>query len=109
MGKVPLVKYLVLEDGEPHLIANACNNCGAIWLDRRVACGNCGKTSFEQKKLSNFGTLRSFSIVHRAAPGVPTPYISCIVDLEGGGIVKSNLLELDPKPDAVKLGMPVRH
>ena len=46
--------------------------------------------------------------MHRAAPGIPAPYVSAIVDLEGGGVVKSNILEVEPTPDHVKLGMPVR-
>ena len=54
------------------------------------------------------GELRAFTIVHRAAPGVPTPYVSAVVDLEGGGVVKANLVNVDPDPDNIKLGMPVR-
>lgn len=105
--QVPLVNYLVIDGGEPHLIANTCTECGARWLDRRVACGHCGGTTFEVRKLSNFGTLRAFSIVYRAAPGVPAPFVSCIVDLEGGGVVKANLVDVEAQPEAVKLGMPV--
>ena len=28
-GQIPLVDYLVLDDGEPHLIAQECSSCGA--------------------------------------------------------------------------------
>src|SRR3989442_8580853 len=109
MGKqIPLVDYLVLDDGAPHLVANTCTECGALYFDRRVACAKCGQQSFGKKKLGTEGTVRAFTIVHRAAPGIPAPYISAIVDLEGGGVVKSNLLEIEPNPDNVKLGMPVR-
>jgi uncharacterized OB-fold protein len=52
--------------------------------------------------------VRSFTIVHRAAPGVPTPYVSAIVDLEGGGVVKANVVNVEPVPANVSLGMPVR-
>ena len=109
MGKqIPLVDYLVLDDGAPHLVANACGECGALYFDRRVACAKCGKTEFGKKKLGTEGRVRAFTIVHRAAPGIPAPYVSAIVDLEGGGVVKSNILETEPTPDHVKLGMPVR-
>ena len=38
MGKqVPIVDYLVLDDGAPHLVANRCDNCGALYFDRRNA------------------------------------------------------------------------
>ena len=35
-------------------------------------------------KLSNKGKLYSYSIVFRSFPGIDVPYISAIVDLEGG-------------------------
>ncbi len=35
------------------------------------------------------------------------PYISAIVDLEGGGTVKGNLIDCDPDPDKIKFDMPV--
>ena len=46
--------------------------------------------------------------MHRAAPGVPTPYVSVVVDLDGGGVVKANLVNVEPDPDHVRFGMPVR-
>ena len=49
-------------------------------------------------RLANEGTVRTFTIVHRAAPGVPTPYVSVVVDLDGGGVVKANLLNVEPDP-----------
>jgi uncharacterized OB-fold protein len=58
--------------------------------------------------LANTGRVRTFTIVHRAAPGVPTPYVSAVVDLEGGGSVKANLLNVEPDPAHVQFGMPVR-
>jgi uncharacterized OB-fold protein len=39
---------------------------------------------------------------------VEVPYVSAIVDLEGGGTVKGNLVGIDPDPEKVKMGMPVQ-
>jgi uncharacterized OB-fold protein len=109
MGEqIPIVDYLVLDDGAPHLVAQTCTECGAQYFDRRNACAKCGKRSFEVRPLGDTGTVRSFTIVHRAAPGVPTPYISAIVDVEGGGVVKANVVNVEPVPANVPLGMPVR-
>lgn len=109
MGKqVPIVDYLVLDDGAPYLIAHKCDSCGALYFDRRNACARCSGRSFSQQRLADDGTVRSFTIVHRAAPGVPTPYVSAIVDLTGGGVVKANLLNVEPSPDHVRFGMKVR-
>ena len=48
-----------------------------------------------------------YSIVHRSFPGIEVPYVSAIVDLEGGGTVKGNLINVEPEPDQIKMGMPV--
>ena len=109
MGKqFPIVDYLVLDDGAPYLVANRCDSCGALYFDRRNACAKCTGRSFSKQRLADDGTVRSFTIVYRAAPGVPTPYVSAIVDLSGGGVVKANLLNVEPSPDHVRSGMTVR-
>jgi uncharacterized OB-fold protein len=106
--QIPMVDYLVLNDGDPHLVAKACDACGALYLDRRNACAKCGGDTFSEKALNGTGTVRAFTIVHRAAPGVPTPYVSAVVDLDGGGVVKANLVDVEPDPAGITLGMPVR-
>lgn len=105
--QIPMVEYLKL-DGEPHLVACVCKECGATYWDRRNACAKCGKTAFDTKDMPSTGELVSFSIVYRAAPGVPTPYVSSVVHLDGGGSVKANLVDVDPDPDKIELGMKVR-
>ncbi len=105
--RIPVVDYLVLDDN-PHLEANACTSCGALFFDRRNACAKCGRTEFTRKALSTTGTLRSFTIVYRAAPNVPVPYVSSVIELDGGGVVKANLVDAGTEPDKIDLGMPVR-
>lgn len=104
--QVPYVGYLTLGQ-EPHLVAQQCQSCHALFLDRRNACASCGAREFGPRRLANEGVLRAFTIVHRATPGVRVPYVSAIVDLDGGGVVKANIVDVDPAPDQVKLGMKV--
>src|SRR5689334_23852397 len=52
-------------------------------------------------------TLYAYSIVHRSFPGVAVPYVSAIVDLDGGGSLKGNLIDVEPDPAKLTLGMPV--
>jgi len=109
MGKqVPIVGYLALDDGPPHLVAWESVDSGALYFDRRNADANQGGTEFKRRKLESTGKVRSFTIVHRTVPGVPAPYVSALVDLDGGGVVKGNLVGVPPDPEHVKLGMPVR-
>lgn len=109
MGRqIPIVDYLVLDDGEPHLLAQQSVDSGALYFDRRNADARSGGTAFQTRRLGTTGRVRTFTIVHRAAPGVPTPYVCAIVDLDGGGYVKANIVNCEPVPDAVALGMRVR-
>jgi uncharacterized OB-fold protein len=57
--------------------------------------------------MADTGTVRSYTIVHRAAPGVVVPFVSAIVELDGGGVVKANIRDVEPEPGGVRLGMPV--
>jgi uncharacterized OB-fold protein len=106
---LPVVPYLKIPDeGEPHLEGHKCSSCGAIFLGARRACSKCGTVgSFEAVRLANRGELYVYSIIHRSFPGIEVPYVSAIVDLEGGGTVKGNLINVEPTPEKVKLGMPV--
>jgi uncharacterized OB-fold protein len=109
MGKqIPIVDYLVLDDGAPHLVAWEAVGSGALFFDRRNADAKGGGTEFERRNLAGTGTLRSFTIVHRTVPGVPAPYVSGLVDLDGGGSVKGNVVNVPPDPEHVQLGMRVR-
>jgi uncharacterized OB-fold protein len=109
MGKqIPIVDYLALDDGPPHLVAWEAVDSGALYFDRRNGDAKSGGTEFKRRKLATTGKLRSFTIVHRTVPGVPAPYVSALVDLDGGGSVKGNLQNVPPDPEHVKLGMPVR-
>ena len=108
MGQsVPIVDYLVL-DGDPHLVANECTGCGARYFDRRNACANaeCSGTGFVRVPLSPIGEVRAFTIVSHAAPGIPVPFVAALVDCEGTS-VRANLINVDPDPEHVSLGMKV--
>jgi uncharacterized protein len=102
--QVPYVGYLSLGD-DPHLVASECSACGALFFDRRNACASCGGRDFGARRLANSGVLRAFTIVHRASPGVPVPYVSGIVDLDGGGVVKANVVGVDAEPGSLAPGM----
>ena len=105
-AQVPYVGYLAI-GSDPHLTANECRSCGALFFDRRNACANCGAREFGTRRLANEGVVRAFTIVHRATPDVKVPYVSAIIDLDGGGVVKANIVDVDPVPDQVALGMRV--
>lgn len=105
--QVPLVDYLHI-GARPYLKAKECTSCGARFFDRRVACGSCGAQEFKNARVRNQGIVTSFTIVHRAAPGIPAPYVSAIIETVDGTSVRANVVNCEPDPDHVKLGMNVK-
>ncbi len=106
--QVAIVDYFVIDNGPAHLEAWEAVDSGALFFDRRNADAASGGTEFKRKQLSDTGVVRSFTIVQRGVPGVPVPYISALVDLDGGGCVKTNISNCPPDPEHVKLGMRVK-
>jgi len=104
--QVPLVDYLVLGD-DPHLVAHECTRCGARFFDRRNACASCSGTDFRTVRVATEGEVRAFTIVSMAAPGIPVPFVASVVDCEGTS-VRANLVNVEPDPEHVTLGMKVR-
>ena len=103
---MPVVSYLVLE-GEPHLEAQECTACGARFFDRRNACAACFGTEFRSVPVATEGEVTAFTIVSLAAPGIQVPFVAGVVDC-GGTSVRGNIINVEPDPEHVTLGMKVR-
>jgi uncharacterized protein len=108
-GPLPVVDYLrIPDDGDPYLEGSKCTACGAIYLGARRICSKCtARDRLETIRLGNTGTLYTYAIVHRSFPGVEVPFVSAVVDLDGGGTVKGKLIDVDPEPSEIEFGMPV--
>jgi len=104
----PIVPFLELGDN-PHLKGLKCRSCGATYIKSgRIACAKCGTShEFDDVALSTRGNLWVFSIVHQSAPGIPTPYVSAIVDLPEGVSVRCNLIDIPADPEQIEFGIPV--
>jgi len=108
-GLLPIVPFLKIPaDGEPYLTGSKCGACGEVFVGDRQWCGRCAaRDRMSEVRLSNRGHLHTFTIVHRSFPGIVVPFVSAIVDLEGGGSLKGNLTNVAPDLDAIEFGMPV--
>ena len=96
-------------EGSPFLAASRCSACGAIYLGQRDTCGHCtARGQMKPMQVGQQGKLYNYTIVYRSYPGIRVPFVSAIVDLEGGGTVKGNLIDIEPDPAHLKFGMPVR-
>ena len=106
---LPAVPFLKLpDDGDPYIEGHKSKKCGAVFIGERTACSKCSaRGEIQAVKLSNTGKLYAYCIVCRSFPGIEVPYVSAIVDLDGGGTVKGNLINIEPDPKKIKFGMPV--
>jgi uncharacterized protein len=106
--QIPLVEYLDLTDPDaPRLVAQECVSCGARYFDRRNACASCSGSDFGTAEIATEGVLRTFTIVHFAADGVPVPFVAGVVDCDGTS-VRSNIVNVAPDPQHVRTGMGLR-
>jgi uncharacterized protein len=105
----PAVDYLkIAASGEPYLEGHKCRKCGEVFVGARATCSHCfARGEMERVRLSDKGKLYNWTIVYRNFPGVKVPFVSAIVDLDGGGTVKGNLVDIEPDPAKIKFDMPV--
>ena len=104
---LPAVSYLqVPEQGSPYLQGLKCGRCAAIYIDERTHCAKCAsRNSLQPQRLSSTGKLVAFTVVQRSYPGIPVPFVSAIVDLEGGGTLKGSLINMEADPAKIQIGM----
>ena len=84
-------------DGRPHVEAFRCGACGAVVTEQTIACRSCGARQEPQAFRSpETGALWTWSVVHRSFPGIEVPFVSAIVDLDGGLTLKGTVIGAGP-------------
>jgi len=106
-GLRPIVPYLVNdENGEPALQGSKCGACGEVFLGVCKVCARCcARGTMAPIWLAKSGSLYNYTTVYRSNPDVSTPFVSAIVDLDGGGTIMGNLVA--PQND-IKFDMRVK-
>jgi uncharacterized OB-fold protein len=105
---LPLVPFIKV-DGEARVEALRCSFCDAAMTSEPLACPACGaRGTLSSFRVAATGKLHAYSIVHRSYPGVETPFISAIVDMDDGVTLKGVLRGVAPVPEAIAPGMAVR-
>ena len=67
----------------------------------------CFATAFKDVDVATEGELKAFTIVAFASPGVPVPFVAAVVDCDGTS-VRGNIIDVEPDPEHVSLGMKVK-
>ena len=106
----PVVDYLKLpEGGEPYLEGLKCKSCETVFTSKRNHCPKCfARNSMEPQKLALTGKIHAYTIIRRTFPGIEVPFISTIVDLDGGGVLKGNLINVEAEPENIPFGGKVK-
>jgi uncharacterized OB-fold protein len=82
----------IADDGHPWLRAFRCGDCGAVVAEPTLCCRACGiRTPPAAFAASTLGKLFTWAVVHRSFPGIATPFVSAIVDLDDGLTLKGTL------------------
>lgn len=72
-----------------------------------MACRSCAsRAPLEPFRSSETGSLYSWGVIHRSYPGIEVPFISAIVDMDGGMTLKGTLRGI--KPEELRVGTRVR-
>ena len=108
-GIVPLKDGLFVlpesPDGRPQLLGVECPSCHTRFAAKRVVCLECGHRGMNECRLSSFGTVHTFTIIHQTPKGsvMEAPYAIAQVHLEDGPIVSSAIADVS----GVRVGLPV--
>jgi uncharacterized OB-fold protein len=97
---------LIAENGEPWVRSFRCDACGAVMPERTMACRACGaRDTMAPVRSATSGKLWSWTVVHRSYPGVAVPFVSAIVDLDGGLSLKGTVKGVEQSD--LHAGLPV--
>ena len=87
-----------------------CKGCDKAYFYPRDICPHCFSRDTDWIQSSGRGTLHTFSIVHRGpTPAFQgrAPYVVALVEVESGARIPTNLVEVEPDPASIKVGMAV--
>lgn len=106
----PVISYLKRDaQGRPFLQGSRCTACKRLFVGERDVCPACTtRNAMEPTHLAEAGTVFTYTIVHRSFPGVATPFVDVIVDLDDGSHIKGTLRDVKAGPDTPLFGMPVK-
>ena len=95
---VPALAHIIRDaQGHYRLTGTRCNACRCVIEGERLACPRCGERhAREAVDLAASGRVHAHTVIHRTFPGVRTPFIAAVVDLDDGCTVRGSLADIDP-------------
>ncbi len=84
-----------------------CTSCAWNYFYPRTRCPRCYSEDTTWMQASGRGTLYSYVINHRDAPGFSAPYVIGVVELEEGPRMMSNIVGVEPTPEKLPIDLPL--
>jgi len=87
-----------------------CVDCDRTYFYPRDICPRCFSRNTTWVRSDGRGVVHTFVIVHRAPTPAfrgAVPYVAAIVELAGGARIPTNLVNVEPRPDKLTVGMSV--
>jgi uncharacterized OB-fold protein len=87
-----------------------CKSCDTSYFYPRDICPECFSRDTDWIQSSGKGIVHTFCIVHRGPTPAfrdKVPYVPAVVELEEGARIVTNLVEVEPDPAVIKVGMAV--
>lgn len=83
-----------------------CTSCEQHYFYPRMVCPHCSSRDVEWVQASGRATLYSYVISHRPARGFDeVPYVIAVVELAEGPRMMTNVVGVDPTPEALPLDL----
>lgn len=82
-----------------------CDTCAHVYFPPRPFCPKCAARKVSWFAASGRGSLYSYVIHHRPAPGFTPPYSIAVVELDEGPRMLTNIVECPQTPEALQLDM----
>ena len=98
------------------LMGSSCQSCGARFVPPRPLCIDCHSTEMKWVEISGEAYLAAFTCISIAPPameargfGRHNPYVSGVVELNGGGRVDARIIGVDANnPENIMVGMKLK-
>ncbi len=106
---IPETQYYWDKVKDHELWIQRCTECSHVFFYPRLHCPKCMSDNLQWFQATGKGTLYSYMINHRPAPGFEddAPYAIAMVQLEEGPRMMTNIVGIENTPENLVLDMPL--